>query len=243
MSEREHIDVERGTLRGRSFRFVRWLLLGLFRALVGLQVEGIERVPRSGPLLVVCNHLHNADPVLISVGFPRPLHFMAKKELFRVPIIGPLIRRVGAFPVDRGKPDRAAIRRAEATLRAGIAVGMFPEGTRSRTGGLARPYPGAGLLALRSDVRIVPVVIRGSERLPLNGAKGRRPSGHKRRGVLIKIGEPFTIDREEAGVKITAEVASARMMAELAKLLPLSYQGVFAPDGEKASPGATGESD
>ncbi|MDQ3045579.1 MAG: 1-acyl-sn-glycerol-3-phosphate acyltransferase [Chloroflexota bacterium] len=237
MNERVPVDVERGTLRGRSFYLVRWLLMGFLKALVGLRVEGSERVPREGPLLVVCNHVHNADPVLISVGFPRPLHFMAKKELFSVPVIGPVIRRVGAFPVDRGKPDRGAIRRAEAVLRAAIAVGMFPEGTRSLSGGLALPFPGAGLLALRSEAPIVPVVIMGSERLPFNGAKGRRSGGTKRRGVLIKIGEPFTILREEEGAKITAEVASSRMMAELAALLPRQYQGVFAPRDVTSGPG------
>ena len=223
-------DLTRGTLRGPAFRVVRWVLLALLRPLVGMRIEGLDRIPRSGPILVVCKHVHNADPVLLSVAFPRPVHFMAKKELFTVPIIGWVISRVGSFPVDRGKADRSALRHAEAALSQGIAVGMFPEGTRSTTGALQRAHPGAALLAVRSGAPVIPMVVVGSEALPLNGTKGRRPpaSGRRRWDVRIRIGEPFTLPREVDGHKLDTETATEQMMVALARLLPPKYRGEYA---------------
>ena len=142
-------DLNRGTLRGRPRRLIRAALLAILK-LLPLRIEGLERVPAAGSLLVVANHLHNVDPLLLEIAFPRPLHFMAKKELFEIPVVRWVARRAGAFPVDRRKADRAALRRAEAALRQGIAVGIFPEGTRSETRALRSALPGAGLLALRS---------------------------------------------------------------------------------------------
>jgi 1-acyl-sn-glycerol-3-phosphate acyltransferase len=207
--------------------------LVLLSPLLKLSVEGLEHVPRSGPVLVVANHLHNADPVLLSVAFPRPLHFMAKRELFSVPIVAPIIRAVGAFPIDRGKADRTALRRAEQTLGQGIAVGMFPEGTRSRTGTLSRAHPGAALIALRSGAPVLPAVIVGSERLPGNGIRsrlrrGERGDGPRRWGVSIRFGQPVVLTRDHASGRAGADVATERMMVELARLLPPEYRGDYA---------------
>lgn len=225
-----------GTLRGRPFRLVRALLLALLRALLGLRLEGLDNVPRTGPVLVVANHLHNADPVLIAVACPRPLHFMAKRELFSIPVIGPLIRGVGSFPVDRGKADRAALRRAEQTLAQGIAVAIFPEGTRSPTASLRRAYPGAALLALRAGVPVLPIAVTGSERLPGSGHRPARRSGaaaSPRRGILIRFGQPFVLPRELNGQRTSSEDAANQIMIELARLLPPAYRGDYAETVEK----------
>ena len=219
-------DIARGTLRGSAFRALRRLLIWLLGPTLRFRFDGLEHVPMTGPVLVVCNHLHNADPILVSVAFPRPLHFMAKKELFEVPVIGRIVRRVGAFPVDRGKADRSALRRAEAALAQGIAVGMFPEGTRRVTGALQRAHPGPGLLALRSGAPVLPMVITGSERLPFNGKKGRRHGGQS--GVQVRIGAPFTIPREANGTKVDAQAATDLMMARIAQMLPPQYRGEYA---------------
>jgi 1-acyl-sn-glycerol-3-phosphate acyltransferase len=225
-------DLERFTLRGRPRRALRALLLPLLRITIGLRVEHVERVP-PGAVIAVSNHLHNADPVLTTVAFPRPIHYMAKKEAFGVPVIKWILRGVGSFPVDRGKADRWAIRRAQATLAQGIALGMYPEGTRSVTRALQPAHAGVGLLALQNDVPILPVVITGTERLPFNGAKGRAQAnlpmpdpGHI--GVRVLFGEPFRIPRMENGRRLTAEDATARIMVEIAKLLPPDYRGVYA---------------
>lgn len=224
-------DLSRGTLRGRPFRVTRAAVVALLRAVVGLRIEGLERVPPTGGLLVICNHLHNADPILLAASFPRPLHFMAKKELFAIPVVGPIIRGVGAFPVDRGRADRWALRRAEATLAQGIAVAMFPEGTRSTTGALQVAHPGAALLALRSGVPVIAMGITGTERLPGNGRKGvGRRRARWARGTRVRFGEPFSVPREVDGRRLTADDAIARMMAELAAVLPPAYRGVYGDD-------------
>jgi len=242
-------DVARGTLRGRWFVLVRAIVLVVLRPTIGLRIEGLEHVPASGPVLVICNHLHNADPVLISASFPRPLHFMAKRELFQIPVIGWVIRGVGAFPVDRGKADRAALRRAEAALKQGIAVGMFPEGTRSVSRSLQRALPGAALVALRAQVPILPLVITGSERLPGNGAKARRAAGLADRdpghqGVRVRIGQPFHLPSPPGSGRLSSEAAIELMMAEVARLLPPDYRGVYAPAaGCATGPGGDGSVD
>src|SRR5439155_21637482 len=105
---------------------------------------------KDGPLIVVSNHFAWVDPVMLGAYFPRPLIFMAKQELWRRRPIGWIVERYGAFPVRRGEADRGAIRAALGILEAGGALGIFPEGTRSRSGVLSSPHPGAGLLALRS---------------------------------------------------------------------------------------------
>lgn len=225
------VDIAAGTLRGRPFRLARGGLMPLLSALVGLRVEGLDHVPATGPLLIVGNHLHNGDPLLLAVACPRPIHFMAKRELFAVPLLSNFIRRVGTFPVDRGTADRAAIRHAEAVLAAGIAVGMFPEGTRSATGTMAHAHPGVGLIALRTGAPVLPVAIVGSERLPGNGTKTRRPdasSPTSRRGATIRFGAPFTIPRERAGHRVSAGEATATIMIVIARLLPAGYRGHYA---------------
>lgn len=182
--------------------------------------------------MVVANHLHNADPVLIEIAFPRPLHFMAKRELFGVPVIGGIIRWVGAFPVDRGRADRSALRAAQARLGQGIAVGMFPEGTRSAGRRLQPALPGAGLVALKAGVPILPVAIIGSERLPGNGTKGRvapdkSRSAHRRRGVLIRFGAPVSLTSVSGRGKEGVQAATRQMMVAIAEQLPAAYRGVY----------------
>ncbi len=226
-------DLRKGTIQGRTFTVVRATLLTLCRVFLRMRVEGLENVPTSGAVIVVGNHLHNADPLLISIAVPRPVHYMAKKELFTVPVVGGIIRWGGAFPVDRGTADRSAIRTADLTLKQGIAVGMFPEGTRSKTRALKFALPGAAMIAQLTGAPIVPVAITGSERLPFNG-RTHHPAAagqtqKRRRGVTIVVGEAFTIpSRTEDGRKVDRDEATNRLMTEVARLLPLEYRGIFA---------------
>jgi len=228
----DSIDVRAGTMRRPVFRILRRILLGISKVVFRLQVHGLEHLPREGGIIVVANHLHNADPVLISIACPRPLHYMAKKELFDVPVLGRILRWAGEFPINRGHVDRTAIRRAVATVEQGVALGMFPEGTRSRNMKIERVLPGAGLVALQGKVPIVPVAITGTERLPLNGTKQHRKGdapfpdpGH--RGVRVIFGEPFEIPQTIDGQRTNAAAATDYMMRRVAALLPEPYRGIY----------------
>ncbi len=154
------------------------------------EVSGLERVPRSGTLIVASNHISFWDPPLIGAALPREAHFLAKEELFSTPVLGPLIRSVNAIPIRRGAADLTGLARAIEKLKSGGALLMFPEGSRMRDGELHAARPGVGLLAVQTDARIVPCYISGSD----------KPSAWvwRRRRVRISFGDVRTW-REMAG--------------------------------------------
>lgn len=175
-----------------------------------------------GPFIVVANHLSMADPPLLSASIPRRIVFMGKEEAFHSPIMGPLIRGTATIPVRRGRPDRRALRLAEDVLRRGRVLGMFPEGTRSKTAQLQRGYRGAALIALRTGVPVVPVAITGTERI-----RGLRFL-FARIQITVTIGEPFiptVSDRRRTSRDL--DVITEDMMRRIAALLPEDYRGVY----------------
>ncbi|MFQ6020379.1 MAG: lysophospholipid acyltransferase family protein, partial [Dehalococcoidia bacterium] len=121
-------------------RFLVWLN-------TSCHVMGLEKIPRKGPLILASNHFSEADPPILSVTFPRRIVWMAKRELFDIPVFGIFYHLYGAIPVRRFEADLVALRQAEDALRRGLALGMFPEGTRSLTGTLSKGYPGTALIA------------------------------------------------------------------------------------------------
>lgn len=173
------------------------------------KVEGKERVLRTGPFVVAANHVSYLDPVVLGVACPRPIHFMAKAELFHIPVLGFLIRELGAFPVQRGVADRQAIRRALHILKDGGVVGVFPEGTRNRQGEMLDPQGGAALIALKAGVPVLPVGIWGTADVdgPLHLPKPVRVG--VRFGELIDLGKPSIVDRksvDEASMHIMSRI-------------------------------------
>lgn len=147
------------------YRFVRGLFRLYFRLFSRWKVYGREHLPREGPVLLVSNHVNWMDPVNMACAVDRQVYFMAKAELFKFPLFAAAFRWLGAYPVKRGKPDRGALRRTLELLEQRRVVGMFPEGTRSRTGKLGRAEPGLALLALKSGAPICPAAVTGDYRL------------------------------------------------------------------------------
>ncbi|MGD8189177.1 lysophospholipid acyltransferase family protein [Brevibacillus ginsengisoli] len=167
---------------------------GIFRAIFSVfyrwQVKGAHNVPAEGPVILCANHINNFDPPLLGSGIERQVHFMAKEELFKIPVVSFLITKFGAFPVKRGAGDRAAIRSTLKILEEGKVLGIFPEGTRSKTGEVGQGLPGSAMFALKSDARVIPVAIVGPYRL-------FRP-------VTIIYGKPLDLSLYKEG-KVTGE--------------------------------------
>ena len=158
-----------------TYRLVSDLLVfPIFRGLFRGSTRGLEHVPLQGPLVVVANHGSHLDPPLLGHALGRPVAFMAKAELFEVPVLGAVIRACGAYPVRRGASDREAIRTATARLEQGWATGVFLDGTRQADGRVNAPLPGAALLAARSGSPLLPVAIRNSHRALGSGSRHPR---------------------------------------------------------------------
>lgn len=206
----------------RLLNLVIGLVIGLTRT--RLRVEGAEHLPDAGGIIVASNHLSISDPPLICLAIwratGRRVRYMAKAEAMETPIMGPLLRAYGGFGVRRGEVDRDAYRMARGVLEGGDWLGVAPEGTRSRSGTLGEPMPGATLLATRSGAPVLPVAISGSERTWPIGA--RRP--HFGTTVTIRFGTP--LDLREGG-REAAEAKGERLMAAIAALLPPAYRGRF----------------
>lgn len=191
------------------------------RLLWGMKVEGVEHLPRSGPFILVANHCSNLDPLMMGWAsghqIGRVVHFMAKIEMRRWPIIGWLATQSGVYFVRRGERDRAAQQFSLDALAAGKPIAIFPEGTRSRDGHLGTGKAGAALLAIRSGAPIVPAGISGTHRIFPDGTWIPRPTR-----VLIRYGAPFTLPAQPTG-RLDREALAAgteRIMSAIEALLP-----------------------
>ena len=143
------------------YSFARSLVNSVLSPIYRIEVIGKENVPADGGVLLCANHIDNLDPPVVGITAPRPVHFMAKEELFSVPVLGKIVPHLNAFPVKRGMSDREALRKGLGILKEGKVLGLFPEGTRSKTGEMGKGLAGAGFFALRSDAHVVPCAIIG----------------------------------------------------------------------------------
>ncbi len=150
------------------------------------RVYGVEHLSRMGPLVVVSNHASDFDPPILSNCVRRPVAYMAKQELFQVPVLGTLIRWYGAYPVNRGAPDRSALRAALASLEAGWAVGVFLQGTRTADGRITEPKLGAALIAAKAQAPLLPVSLWGTHLILSQGSSFPQPTP-----VTIRIAPPI----------------------------------------------------
>ena len=222
-------------MKRRLLPLVYWASTGLMRLLLRTfarwEVLGRERVPASGPVVLVSNHVHIMDPPLVAASARRRVHPMAKRELFEVPLIGWWFWAWGAFPVRRFSGDMGALRVARNYLRNSEIVLMFPEGTRSRGAGMRAALPGAAMVAVLAKSPIVPVAITGSRiALPAvfwQWAFRRRPH------IRVEFGEPFVMEGHRADSK-GAEAATDAIMRRIAAMLPEDYRGAYGAGSEGA---------
>lgn len=169
-----------------------------------VEVIGREHFPKEKGVLLCCNHINVLDPPLLGAYINRPVHFMAKAELFETPILKWLVPRLNAFPVRRGMSDKQALRQGLKVIKDNNVLGIFPEGTRSKTGELQKGLAGAGFFALKTEAEVVPAAIIGPYQ--------------KFKKLKLVYGEPldFTKLREE---KISAEEATQVIMGAIQALI------------------------
>lgn len=200
---------------------VYWGSTNLLRAILTVvtrwKVTGRERVPMQGPLIVVSNHMNIADPPIVSAGvIRRRIRFMAKIEVFKLPW-GIFPRLYGAFPVRRFEADMGALMNAERILRHGEVLGMFPEGTRSRTGKVGKPHPGTALIALRTGAPILPCALVGTEQIKGPGVVLKRPT------ITFTIGEPIAVAQVKRPTEEQIAELTDRIFAAITSMLPAKY--------------------
>ncbi len=145
------------------YDFAKFFVRAMARVFWRARVFGAENVPATGRLIVACNHISYFDPPLLGCLCPRRIRYMAKKELFEIPVLGAMIRALGAYGVDRQGSATGAIRRSLQVLESGGAIGIFPEGRRSPKGPAA-PQTGVALLASLSAAPVVPACVYGTDR-------------------------------------------------------------------------------
>ena len=201
---------------------VRFLLRPLFHVMLRMHVTGRENVPATGPVILASNHLSFIDSMVIPLSAPRRVHYLAKAEYFTGTGVGGWLTRtlftgLGAMPVQRqtSRAAQEALDTALAVLRRGEGFGIYPEGTRSRDGRLARGKTGVAWLALTADCPVVPVAVSGTDRVQPVDSRWPRP--HR---VSVTFGTPltFTEQRGMAGNGRARRVVTDRIMEAIAEL-------------------------
>jgi 1-acyl-sn-glycerol-3-phosphate acyltransferase len=186
------------------YSFAKSVVYGIFKPWYRIKAVGVEHFPKEGGVLLCSNHIHNFDPLVVGIMTPRPIHYMAKEEVFKVPVLGSIVRKCNAFPVKRGLGDREALRTGLKILKEGHVFGLFPEGTRSKNGELGKGLSGAGFFALRSQALVVPCAVIGT---------------YKRSQELKVIyGKPIEM-AEMRNAKASAEQVTELIMSEIHKLI------------------------
>lgn len=196
------------------YAILKVLAVALMRLWFGLRVAGVEHVPATGPALLVSNHQSILDPPLIGGATPRQIFFLAKAELFRIPLFGRFIRALHARPVRREGSDPSALKTATRLLEEGRALLVFPEGTRSADGRLGEAKPGIGMLAVVSGAPVIPTYISGTlEALPKGAAWPRRSQ------VSVRFGPALHFKAQTGeGRKDRYRDAAREMMRAIAQL-------------------------
>jgi 1-acyl-sn-glycerol-3-phosphate acyltransferase len=202
------------------YTFGWYLCRWIARAFFALEIEGAEHVPEIGPVILAPNHVSSVDPVLIGISVKRPVHFMAKKELFRNRAVAWFLRSLHAFPITRERVDPSSVKHTLSLLAAGHAVLMFPEGTRGDGQSLGPAKSGIAVVAARSGAPVVPVLHWGTQHVLPRGARWFR-----RVPLRVRFGPPLRSGARGGGERVDREVAEAfgrQLMKAIAALRPMA---------------------
>ena len=195
-------------------RFLLWWVRNFFSAAMVMRVEGRENFPLDGPVIIAANHIANFDVFPMQFAVPRAICFMGKAELFNT-LLDPLLRILCAFPVNRGEKDEWALRHARKVLIRAQTLGMFPEGKRSKGGGLGVAKTGTARMAIEMNCPIIPMTVVGTDKF-----FKRFPH---RSVVTIKLLLPILPNPNDTPLSLTD-----RLMFTLAAGLPEAMRGVYA---------------
>ena len=207
------------------YKFLRALVRGLNRLFFRTTVEGRERVPTDGPMIIAPVHRSGIDFFVASEVTRRKLHYMAKDSLWKRPRFGRFLQTLGAFPVHRDAADREAMRRAQRVLEAGEVLVLFPEGER-RTGPVVKDlHQGVAFLAARTGAPVVPVGIGGSASVMPKGSKFPRPLH-----IHLVVGDPIAAPARTAGGRVPRSQLQA-MTEELTTTIQELYDRSVASTG------------
>ncbi len=187
-----------------------------------LRVEGAEHIPQTGGCIVACNHTLGPDFIMLGYAMPRQIYFMAKMEIFAWnPLLTTILNAAGTFPVNRGKGDVTAIQTAVEIVQTGRILGMFPEGTRSRTGQLMRGKTGVARIAMTAQSAVVPAVVINAQRVLKDLLRPQQ-----RPEVTVRFGPPEQI-QGNADDPVEIRHNTDQIMRSMAALLPSGLRGEY----------------
>ncbi len=196
-----------------------WYLLGyslskaIAKTFFNYRVIGAENMIEEGPCIIAANHCSYLDPPLVGVACKRAIHYLARKSLLDVPILGPILPELNVIPVDQKNADRSALMGAIRVVKSGGAVLIFPEGTRSHEGKLQPAQPGIGVIAAKTGAPVVPVKISGSFE-----ALGREQSIPRLVHLSAKLGKPIYMDKDRGTSRIDFQQTSDRILETIAEV-------------------------
>ena len=172
------------------YKIAKGVVTFFLRLFFRWKVSGNKKLPADKPVILVANHISNYDPLVVGCAVDRQVHFLAKEEIFKLSVLGFIVKKLGSFPIKRGGNDRKAIKSGLKLLEENKVLGVFPEGTRSKDGKIGKGLSGAALFALKSDAVVIPIGI-------LSSYKISKP-------IYVKIGEPIDLDKYRK-TKLTSE--------------------------------------